>query len=223
MAEVIGAGGTEPASAADEAAEGEGAGDEEPEDPGVKEYVDREAGPDGEVSEKPIVLDHPAMRRIEHTHIRDRESGLIKPSRGDWVVEVALQLYFPQFPLERAQRPPRPIPYDPRRHRKRAALSGRDIGVEESESLPLEAESRDFARRLPHKVVIVGSQLPVGFPQPVVTFQSRFQSQTLPQIPQIPQVPQVRREENKSSAVPHPDGPHRTRPRHRHIHHRPGQ
>ena len=89
MAEVIAAGQTEATSLADQAAEGEGK-DEQPEDPGVKERVDGEARPDGEVSEKPIVLDHVAVHGTEHTHLRDRESGLKKefravrprPSRG---------------------------------------------------------------------------------------------------------------------------------------------
>ncbi len=66
MAEVIAAGRTEATSLTDQAAEGEGAEDEQPEDTGIEEGVDGEARPDGEVSEKPIVLDHPAFPR-KHT------------------------------------------------------------------------------------------------------------------------------------------------------------
>ncbi len=77
MAEVIPAGQANAASLADQAAEGERAGDEEPEERGVEDGVDGEAGPDGEVREKPIVLDYPAIPRIGHRHNRDRESGLI--------------------------------------------------------------------------------------------------------------------------------------------------
>ncbi len=59
MAEVIAAGQAEATSAADESSQGERAGDEEPEDGGVEEGVDREARPDGVVRQnRPSVGAH---------------------------------------------------------------------------------------------------------------------------------------------------------------------
>ncbi len=65
MAEVIPAGRTEAASAADEAAESEGADDERPEERGVEEGVDGEADPEGADGERPLVCpDAKHVRRL---------------------------------------------------------------------------------------------------------------------------------------------------------------
>ncbi len=65
MVEVIPTGPAEAASAADEAAEGERAGDEQPEDAGVEERVDGEAGPEGADGERSLVCpDAKHVRRL---------------------------------------------------------------------------------------------------------------------------------------------------------------